>query len=312
MEPALIILMILFIIILGLIISIVVILVTKIKKTIKAIYYTMVNKDKCGEERCVATLENLTTPTVLDPKIYNKDVAKYLMNLNAYVTEDSIEKLPTSQILKKKLYNTDPNFPMGIIVQSGPSEVTISFRGTFTKEEWEQDFTYYQIDIGDDTKWDKKEQFDFLNGKDSPIQAKVHAGFLQTFNLMKDDILNELKILNPKTVFISGHSLGAALGIICAMQLAINGYNVIPYVFASPRVGDINFSKLVEENISLFSIKNTCDGVPNLPPSVSPNFSDYTKPYYFSDCGTAIYFTDNWLSGMNNHLGGVYQKFVNS
>ncbi|XP_030442368.2 phospholipase A1-IIgamma-like [Syzygium oleosum] len=128
--------------------------------------------------------------------------------------------------------------------------------------------------------------------------TKIHSGFyaLYTKNYIlnpytklstRDQVLREVRkqvdyyASKNETISITvvGHSLGAALATINALDIVTNGYNVptghpekaclvTAFPFASPKVGDENFRKkfLSFEKLRALRVTNAIDIVPFLPP----------------------------------------------
>jgi predicted lipase len=186
----------------------------------------------------------------------------------------------------------------------------ISFRGTLSSKEWEQDFTYQQESMFQ-KQTVKQITLDFLTTVSGKV-ANVHKGFVDVYMKFRNDLSSTLLKINPnknKKIIISGHSLGAAISTIAGADLVQSGYkDVGVYNFASPRVGDQTFADLVniELKLPVYRLVNISDMVPNMPPSVSPNFEDYDNPYMYVHCGKMVYFQINRLSVLNNHLIPAY------
>lgn len=77
--------------------------------------------------------------------------------------------------------------------------------------------------------------------------AKVHNGFQRDYNKLRPKILEALEEANGKRLFLTGHSLGAALATICAFDLSKNYRgnfsSISSIVSGSPRVGDEGFRR---------------------------------------------------------------------
>lgn len=301
--------------IIGLI-SIIVIIYTiyKSQKYKTAMMIPWLNKLKCEEITCPRKIVDLPIPTQTDVN-YDSKVARYLADLIIRI-ENSVNDPPfvfvPPKVLKEelKLYNNEQN-PLFGILWSNEKVIYICFRGTIDSKEWIQDFNYIQNTFSKHENV-KQEKAMFLRSTESvDINPEVHGGFLNIYNNFRDKLLDKIVELNPVQVLVSGHSLGAGIATICGLDLKLMGYNTIVYNFASPRVGDNTFCDLVKSsNLPLYRIVNTCDIVPTLPPPVCPNFKDAYKPYIYTHCGQAIYFTDNWKSITNNHLMGVYSDNI--
>ena len=165
------------------------------------------------------------------------------------------------------------------------------YRGTTNIKEWIQDFTYNQVPY---KNW-----------------GLVHKGFSNIYQNNRDKILNTLQTMNPKKVIVSGHSLGGAVAILTGVDLHVNNYDVEIYTFASPRVGNSDYCNNVNsKGPKIYRIINTVDIVPTIPFGAVPNFKQYNKPWFYSDCGEIHEFTNNMKSIINNHLMSNYSTNI--
>lgn len=94
---------------------------------------------------------------------------------------------------------------------------------------------------------------------------KVHQGFLEGFNRVRDQILADLKKFGGESpLYITGHSLGGALAILCTRYLGHDSHGAC-YTFGGPRVGNLMVAEKIKTPI--YRVVNAADIVPRLPPA---------------------------------------------
>jgi triacylglycerol lipase len=283
----------------------------KFKQVEKPSHYTVYNDKFCGAITCKTKIVDYTNVPQQKTEEYQKDMAQYCANLVYRIEQAVVDTYKPPKILKQELemYDLEDKVAFGII-WSYDNIVFIAFRGTAYSEEWQQNFTYEE-ELFPQSKPQKQSQITFLRDVNTSNAPSVHTGFLNVYDRFRDKLIAKVRELNPKQIIVSGHSLGASVATICSLDLQLLKYNVISYVFASPRVGDTVFCKLIQSSgLKLYSIINMVDLIPTIPPSVSPNLDDPENPYIFTNCGEIITFTDNRLSLLNNHLMPVYMNYL--
>jgi hypothetical protein len=156
--------------------------------------------------------------------------------------------------------------PIGLVAQHLDGELVIALRGTRGIHEWLHDCAYYAVHcpIAPDAGFTEDgftACFRSLRLADEP-----HAGSLAA----------QLALLQtpvPVTrVTVCGHSLGAALATLLALDLAINTAlkPVTLYTFASPRIGDERFAHFFAEHVQdAHRIANRADIVTLTPPGIA-------------------------------------------
>ena len=174
--------------------------------------------------------------------------------------------------------------PMGFIARRKDC-VYIIFRGTITDQEWLQDLRMHLVP--------------FL----LPDFGKIHDGFLQSYNLFREQIRETLEKTDPGSkLFIAGHSLGAALATIALPDIGarLKPRRIALYTFGSPRIGDKAFVTAFNSRYAevSFRIINTSDMVGLVPPPapIAGSFGGY-----FSDVDTAVSFTIQAEDVAKNH-----------
>lgn len=125
--------------------------------------------------------------------------------------------------------------------------------------------------------------------------GKVHAGFYSALRKVWGVALPNGEILpkrlvnrGSKTIWMTGHSLGGALAVLCAAQALF--VSRIPvqgvYTFGQPRVGTKEFAAAVNERLGsgIFRFVNDRDIVPRVP-LFSMGFCHYGCQRFFDNAG---------------------------
>ncbi|KAJ6367838.1 hypothetical protein OIU78_000413 [Salix suchowensis] len=212
---------------------------------------------------------------------------KYSVTQFFYAT--SQVQLPEAFIIKslsREAWSKESNW-MGFVAVStdegkaalGRRDIVIAWRGTIQTLEWVDDFEFNLVSASK------------ILGES--CNSKVHQGWYSIYtsddsrspyskNSARDQVLDEVRRLMDQfkneeiSITIAGHSLGAALATLNAVDIVANGFNqsqknkgcpVTAMLFASPRVGDANFKKVFSGFMDLKALRlqNVLDVVPKYP-----------------------------------------------
>ncbi|WP_025690184.1 lipase family protein [Paenibacillus zanthoxyli] len=182
----------------------------------------------------------------------------------------------------------------GFIIES-PQEIIVAFRGTSQASDWLSDIIASQKTF----KYVKED-------------CLTHRGFTDIYSSARSGIIAALTRLSPdKTLYITGHSLGAALATLCAMDIATNtGYSSPNlYTYGSPRVGDPAFAKAFSKYVrNSYRIANLFDVVTYAPPSVY-KLPKREKKYYYRHVPTfrSLSFQNGGI-GLNHIIGSYFAE----
>jgi lipase (class 3) len=101
----------------------------------------------------------------------------------------------------------------------------------------------------------------------SIIEGRVHTGFIQAYKSIEKQIEASLEKVQDLPLYITGHSLGAALATIATQYLErnhmIRDQIAACYTFGSPRVGNSEFDR--EFRSAIYRVVNTTDIVTVIP-----------------------------------------------
>jgi len=135
----------------------------------------------------------------------------------------------------------------------GDRQVFVCFRGTHFLSDWIEDADLPLVDF-----------------RFRPNAGLAHMGFQAVYETVQQSILNLLQTTRTQSVTVLGHSLGAALATICALDQGIAAIIGQPptrvFPIASPRVGDEAFRNAFDDKLpDCTRIVNKPDIVPRLP-----------------------------------------------
>lgn len=160
--------------------------------------------------------------------------------------------------------------------------VVISFRGTVSTSirDWLDDLSY---------------------GIVQPIaeypDAAVHRGFWGAWQILKDPVVQALDDMladHPGSpVRLTGHSLGAAIANVAALDLKLSrGLRTSLIDFGSPRVGNLELVKAMEQEVpQQWRITHAKDIVPHMPPQYFGFYHTPTEVFFPSQDGTNVTYT---------------------
>jgi len=164
--------------------------------------------------------------------------------------------------------------------------VILSFRGTemLSFKDWSSDVKAQKVAMRRQNSGGADQPDESTSGPDK----KVHFGFYDSLGLSESyegikpylvflGALQQLQDANPqRKIWITGHSLGAALASLFAAQLLLDGDDLLHYLggiytFGQPRCGDEEFAKsmeVFEKKELVFRIVNQDDVVCDIPPKI--------------------------------------------
>ena len=180
--------------------------------------------------------------------------------------------------------------PFVLVAQRGNDAWAI-FRGTESIADWYKDAQAHQVAY----------EMPNISGA-----GKVHKGFYELYNSLRDPLLQQLSALqNIDNLIITGHSLGASMAMMACPDLLSNALpgqlnTTVQYNLAGPRAGDPAFAEYNDRSSAeTFRIVNSCDIVPEVPPPEYKDLFEGTEVY--QHIGTPITYSAQYNSIGGNH-----------
>lgn len=184
----------------------------------------------------------------------------------------------------------------GFLAES-EDQIVVVFRGTRTFKDNESDQDLYQV------------PFPFVKNA-----GKTHRGFTCIYQSARNEVFRALSQLSPrKKLFVAGHSLGGALAVLAAFDIAVNtSFKTLrTYTYGSPRVADPVFAAHYNRTIKKsFRIENIHDIIPTLPDRLyPPPFTKKGLKYQHVKMKVPLSFQLNSLP-VRNHEIVCYFKYI--
>lgn len=190
----------------------------------------------------------------------------------SYIRKSDTDPAPDTEKIQVELKKLIPEFKevhtfnkgsaQALIVETTNFNV-IAFRGSDEVQDWIKNFTFFS-----------KKQLGY----------SLHSGFLDITSRIFPHIHFQLSRIRPRPLFITGHSLGGAMAVVCALIFTrLNEDFKGLYTFGQPRVfkhGSAQKFNAITKG-RYFRYENNNDGVPHAPPSFF-NFKHAGKLFYIT------------------------------
>jgi len=214
--------------------------------------------------------------------------------------EDLVEGLAGQAIVLKWL---NPVY-WGFVLVS-PEHSLIVFRGTQRITEWIQNILAQQ------NNYSELSPFQYI--------GKVHRGFATIYGSIAKPTIEAVQKLDLKRpIYITGHSLGASIATLAAMDIAMRvpeARNQLRlYTYASPRVGDPIFAQQHSRLIpNSYRVVNVADAIPLAPPTFTGNlsFAHVGQPWTFMNYSGDIapsHLVSTYRQAIDKGLEKVYSQ----
>lgn len=221
-------------------------------------YLKFDEESKCYITNVVEELINLTSMNPNEEKL-EKTIQDYVQKLTKYKVSNSSSGLSTIldaggfKLAKGSPIHISKTDTQAFVALPKDEKITnmaiIVFRGTTNVQDWMTNLEITAEVIKD------------CNGE---IIGKFHKGFHDAYKSVEADIQDQLEGYTHLPLYITGHSLGGALAVICTWYHN-KGTLGACYTFGAPRVGDETI--MDKFRTPIYRIVNAADPVPFVPPA---------------------------------------------
>lgn len=175
---------------------------------------------------------------------------------------------------RNTLYDPHTDVQGYIGVMPSTKTVYVVIRGSSSIMNWLDDFEVSLVDYSSYPECD----------------CRVHRGFYHSALEIRNKTVDTVRLLQKKypNVVVTGHSYGATVSTLLAMELSRAGIASKIYNFGQPRLGDTGFAKFANQIIpEYWRMTHYQDIVPHLPPMVM-NYAHSCREIYEDDNGDLI------------------------
>eukprot|EP00930_Biecheleria_cincta_P057662 TRINITY_DN43561_c0_g1_i1.p1 TRINITY_DN43561_c0_g1~~TRINITY_DN43561_c0_g1_i1.p1 ORF type:complete len:330 (-),score=53.63 TRINITY_DN43561_c0_g1_i1:68-1033(-) len=172
---------------------------------------------------------------------------------------------------------------VAVMPGSGPCHCVVAFRGSAIATNWLADAETWQ------TAWPPPRAAQ-PGGASWCEGCRVHHGFSAAYEELQEEMITALKALKCRNAGIAGHSLGAGIAALAALELrAAHGFGVQPvFLFGAPRVGNSALALAFDSSAatqgvtpSSWRIVHYRDPLPRLPPA-RLDYRHVSREVYYS------------------------------
>lgn len=165
-------------------------------------------------------------------------------------------------IYENTLYDIKTDLQGYIGILSSTKTIYVTFRGSSSKLNWLDDIEIIKVPYTS-----------FIE-----CNCTVHYGFYRSALGVRNETIRHITLLKKLyplyNIIITGHSYGAAISQLLAMELYKDGFNTKVYNFGQPRIGDLKYAQFVSKQLlHNWRMTHTNDIVPHIPPILWLNYS---------------------------------------
>ncbi len=237
----------------------------------------IVTADLAYDRTLADTLWSFSQAAYCEPKVIKDFECKACKRIRSDYSQQPFSRTP---IVVSHAPTDSQGFVVAREAGAGQVDVFVSFRGTVATsiKDWLDDLKYLELVV----PWEGN--------------ARVHRGFLEAYEGVRDQTIAAIKVLTAHAthvnIVVTGHSLGAAIADIAALDMKMNFFpdaTVSLYTFGCPRVGDTTFAALVDSYTdAAWRVTHYKDIAVHFP------FKSDALTFHFHHVGTEVYYNEEF------------------